>query len=334
MATDPDIEQALKFAQELSDKIFKAQEKLDKSFEAELSKQIPQAIQENDDVIIKLRLQELQKAIHGMEENLEDTLRAVNYIEQMNGDDEFSSAHHDEIQSVTTIVAHTRAKLTRQIESAKKLEITAKKGVESAAGSKEVAEREFDEIEVRINDEKKYLPGTVKKAQDASDKAQQAVDARDAKALADAQKSVKDLAIDALVMYHETQDFENRINSFLKKPQIQALDADLQTQFKDGSKKLLGTNQENAKDLERLQALSKSVGELALGVFEVKKVMKTLQIDPKIQAKVEPVLAKILKGPGKDLEKGLEGVAKQFKLSTTGKQMATALKKAGDSVYK
>jgi hypothetical protein len=334
MANDSDSQNKLKLASDSADRLFQAQEKLTKIFENELAKEIPEAIKENDDEILKRKIEDLQRAIQSMEQTLDDSVLALDWIDDVNKDEAFAEAHHDEIEDVTKIVANVRTKLTHQIEAAKKLQTLAKKGLDSAAGSKEVAERELDEIEGRVNSEKKYLPGAVQKAEDANDKAQKALDARDSKALGEAQKAMENVGVDAIQMYHDTQDFETRIPTFLKKIQSESLDEDTLSELKDGIKRLLLTNQENAKAVKHLTELNKSVKESKIGEIDVKKTLKTLQIDPKIQSKVEPVLAKVLKGPGKDLEKGLDALAKQFKLSTTGKQMAAALKKAGDSIYK
>ncbi len=69
----------------------------------------------------------------------------------------------------------------------------------------------------------------------------------------------------------------------------------------------------------------KFVQDFKLELIDVKKALKTLELDPKVESK----LAKALVGSRSAMEKNLDALAKELKLKTNGKQMLAALDKAG-----
>jgi len=62
-----------------------------------------------------------------------------------------------------------------------------------------------------------------------------------------------------------------------------------------------------------------------LAAIDVKRALKTLDLDPKAESK----LAKALVGTRSAMEKNLDALARELKLKTNGKQMLAALDKAG-----
>lgn len=309
--------------------IAKAQKKINQSLDVELSKQIPEAIKDNDEMMISLKLRLLRTTIQDIETALKATEAAVSSLEVINDDQAFSSAHHDDLEKLTKAVSAACTKLTHQLEAAKKLESDAKKGFDKAFNSKEEAVRELARFELDAANYRKRLQATQQKAGQIATQAEAAVGARDTKALADAQKAFQALGIPNLISDFKDPDADAGIKDFLKRIETDGFAPDALAQLKEGATKLLTANSPNKGVVQDLEELQKQVLAYKIEELDVKKAAKALKIDPKIQPKLEPLLAKTLKGPGRDLEKGLDALAKQFQLKTTGKQMLADLKKAG-----
>jgi len=77
--------------------------------------------------------------------------------------------------------------------------------------------------------------------------------------------------------------------------------------------------------LDEMGKQEKWVQDFKLEPIDVKKALKTLELDPK----AEPKLAKALVGTRSVMDKNLDALARELKLKTNGKQMLAALNKAG-----
>lgn len=329
MSTDISTAGIYKDLLQKAGEIAKAQKKINQSLDEELSKQIPEAIKNNDEEIISLKLRLLRDVIHEIEDTLRLSEIVVRDIQDVESDKPFSEAHHNDLEKLTKAISDARTKLTAQLAAAKKLETDAKKGFDKAFNSQEEAFREIARFELDSTNYRKQLQATQGKANVISDKAAAAVEARDSKALAEDQKAMRALGIEGTVAEYRSDDRDSGLKDFLRRIEKDGFAPDVLAQLKDEANKLLKFSDANKNIIDDLEEANKKVLGYEIAEIDVKKAAKTLKIDPKIQSKVEPALAKALNGPAKDYEKGLDAVAHQFQLKTTGKQMLADLKKAG-----
>ncbi len=278
-------------------KIANELKKINQSLDQELSKQIPEAIKNNDEMMIGLKLKLLRTTIQDIELALRDTELAVTSIEMIDDDETFSSSHHDDLEKLTKAVAAARTKLTSQLEAAKKLESDAKKGFDKAFNSKEEAFRELARFELEAANYRKRLQAALQKASQINTQAEAAVEARDAKALADDQKAMQALGIAGLISEFKDPDTDSGLKDFLKRIETDGIDPDALAKLKEGATKLLTANSPNKGFVEELEDLYKQVLGYKIAEIDVKKAAKALKIDPKIQSKVEPARQDV-EGPG------------------------------------
>lgn len=322
MATNPAAADAYKKAVLKTDQIVKAQKKINPRFE-ELSTKLPAAIKAADGPMVELYLKSLQVLIRDIDNSLNDTRLALGFLDTVEDDEDFVSTRLQDVEKITKLVSDARSSLTNQYKTAKQLENKAEKSLEGEHGTQEAAFRELAQLDKWITDEKKELVAAFQKAEQLNTKATNAFEARDGKSLADARKAMQALEIGVRRITFDSHE------SSLKKFQERAEDKRFTTQttaeLKDGVQDLLSRHIGSRVYLEQLEKTEKRVLEFEIAEIDVRKAAKVLELD----SKAEPKLAKVLKGPGPAIEKGLEALAKELKLKTSGKEMAAALRKAG-----
>jgi hypothetical protein len=307
-----------------TDKIMKAQKKINPRFDLEISSSLPQAIKDKNVPKIELYLTTLKATLKDIENSLDDTRRALIELGDIERDDEeFVSAHLQDLDKLTTKITDAQSSLTKQFQQGKKFQEQAEKALTGLQGTVDKAYQELAELTKWVNDETKDLKETFHKCDQIATKAKAAFDARDAKALADAQKSMDALGIGgkgAIFNSHESQ-----LKEFIEKVAGSGFDADDVAQLKKGAQDALSDHVGAKVYLDQMGKQEKFVQDFKLEPIDVKKALKTLELDPKAESK----LAKALVGTRSAMEKNLDALARELKLKTNGKQMLAALEKAG-----
>src|SRR4051812_16466944 len=192
-----------------TDLIMKAQKKINPRFDLEISSSLPLAIKNKDGPKIELYLTTLKATLKDIENSLDDTRSALIELGDIEREDEqFVSEHLQNLDILTTKISDAQSSLTKQFQDGKKFQEQAEKALTSLQGTVEKAYRELAELTKWVNDENKDLKETFHKSDQIATKAQAAFDARDAKALADAQKAMDGLGIigkDVIFKSHEDQ---------------------------------------------------------------------------------------------------------------------------------
>ena len=118
---------------------------------------------------------------------------------------------------------------------------------------------------------------------------------------------------------------ESQLKEFIEKVAGSGFEADDVAQLKKGAQDALSDHVGAKVYLDQMGKQEKFVQDFKLELIDVKKALKTLELDPKVESK----LAKALVGSRSAMEKNLDALAKELKLKTNGKQMLAALDKAG-----
>jgi hypothetical protein len=307
-----------------TDKIMKAQKKINPRFDLEISSSLPLAIKAKDGPRIELYLTTLKATLKDIENSLDDTRSALIELGDIERDDEqFVSEHLQDLDKLTTKISDAQSSLTKQFQDGKKFQEQAEKALTAQQGTVDKAYRELAELTKWVNDEKKDLKETFQKSDQIATKAQAAFDARDAKGLADAKKAMDALGIigkDVLFKSHEDQ-----LKDFIEKVAASGYGADDIAELKKGAQDALSDHAGAKVYLDQMGKQEKLVQDFKLEPVSVKKALDTLDLDPKAESK----LAKALVGTRSAMEKNLDALARELKLKTNGKQMLAALEKAG-----
>lgn len=308
----------------LTDKIMKAQKKINPRFDLEISSSLSIAIKDKNGPMIDLYLTTLKSTLKDIEVSLDDTRTALMNLKEMElSDEDFVAAHLTEMDRLTSKISDAQSSLTKQFADGKKMQTEAEKALEAQQNTQEKAFRELAEFDKWINDEKKELKEAFRKSDAIAGKAQAAFKDRDAKALADAQKEIKALNVDVLTISYNGQ--EGPIQDFVKKVEASGFEKDVINQLKKGAQETLANHKANKTYLDELVRQQKFALDFEIKPVDVKKAAKELDLDSKAEAK----LAKALNGTLAAMEKALDALAKELKLKTNGKQMLATLEKAG-----
>ena len=308
----------------LTDKIMKAQKKINPRFDLEISTSLPEAIKQKDGPKIDLYLATLKATLKDIETSLDDTRTALMYLKEIEtSDEDFVSAHLNDMDKVTSKISEAQTSLTQQFKDGKQFQTQAEQALDAQQNTQEKAFRQLAEFDKWINDEKKELKEAFQKSDQIAGKAKAAFEARDAKSLADAQKAIEALNVDVMVVSYNGQ--EAPINEFIQQLDASGFDKDAIAQLKKGADETLSNHKANKTYLDELVSQKKFAMDFEIAPVDVKKAAKALALDPKVEAK----LAKVLNGSRPAMEKGLDALAKELKLKTNGKQMLATLEKVG-----
>lgn len=307
-----------------TDQIMKAQKKINPRFDQDISSKLPQAIKDKDVPKIELYLTTLKATLKDIENSLDDTRGALIELGDIEREDEeFVSEHLQDLDKLTTTISGAQSSLTKQFEQGKKFQEQAEKALAARQGTMDKAYQDLAELTKWVNDEKKDLKEASRQCDQIATKAQAAFDAHDAKALADAQKSMTSLGIGAKGVIFNSH--EDQLKDFVAKVAGSGFGADDIAELKKGAQDALNDHAGTKAYLDEMVKQEKFAQDFKLEPIDVKKALKTLALDPK----TEPKLAKALVGTRSAMEKNLDALAKDLKLKTNGKQMLAALDKAG-----
>ncbi len=307
-----------------ADKIMKAQKKINPRFDQEISSSLPQAIKDKNIPKIELYLTTLKATLKDIENSLDDARSALIELGDIERDDEdFVSEHLQDLDKLTTTITTAQSSLTKQFEQGKKFQEQAEKALDSQQGTVDKAYQDLAELTKWVNDETKDLKESSRTCDQIATKAKTAFDARDAKALADAQKAMDGLGIIGKAVIFKSH--EDQLKDFIDKVAGSGFAADDVAHLKKGAQDALSDHVGTKVYLDEMGKQEKWVQDFKIEPIDVKKAMKTLDLD----AKVESKLAKALVGSRTAMEKNLDALARELKLKTNGKQMLAALDKAG-----
>lgn len=307
-----------------ADQIMKAQKKINPRFDSEISSSLPQAIKDKNVPKIELYLTTLKATLKDIENSLDDARSALITLGDIERDDEqFVSEHLQDLDKLTGKITDAQSSLTKQFEQGKKFQEQAEKALASQQNTVDKAFQELAELTKWVNDENKDLKETFHKSDQIATKAQAAFDARDAKALADAQKAMESLGITAKPVLFKSH--EDQLKDFVEKISASGFAADDVAQLKKGAQDALNDHVGAKVYLDQMGKQEKLVQDFKLEPINVKKALDTLDLDPKVESK----LAKALVGTRAAMEKNLDALARELKLKNNGKQMLAALEKAG-----
>lgn len=197
----------------------------------------------------------------------------------------------------------------------------AEKAIAAAESVEEQATRALARLDKEVKDNKKDSETLYQKAEALNTKAADAVEARDAKALTDAKKAFVALQVEVAVILFDGLD--KRVRQFLKDAADKRYSDDLQAELKDGATDLLALMAGTRVYIDQMKAIQTRLEGLAIADVDIKKAAKVLEIDHQ-----DAKIAKVLSLPVGALEKGLDGLAKELKLKTTGREMLANLRKA------
>jgi hypothetical protein len=307
-----------------TDQIMKAQKKINPRFDLEISSNLTLALKDKDGPRIELYLTTLKATLKDIENSLDDTRSALIELGDIEREDEeFVSAHLQDLDKLTTKISDAQSSLTKQFQQGKKFQELAEKALTGLQGTVDKAYRELAELTKWVNDENKDLKDTFHKSDQIATKAQAASDARDAKALAEAQKSMVSLGIIGKAVIFSSH--EDQLKDFIGKLAGSGFDADDIAELKKGAQDALSDHAGAKVYLDQMEKQEKLVQDFKLEPINVKKALDALDLDSKVESK----LAKALVGSRSAMEKNLDALAKELKLKTNGKQMLAALEKAG-----
>jgi hypothetical protein len=239
-------------------------------------------------------------------------------------DEDFVDEKLKEIEAIKQRQENAAELLSSQYKLAKELENLAE---ESKAKDRGDADELFDTIsqaELMAKDLKKTVEETEDQVSTIQGRAFAAKMARDAKGLADAQKQAAAVGLKEL---KERTDGMNRFVEGMKSMAADTKDKDPKAlaQLKDSLDDLTKLLAKCAQTMQVTEAFQQNVKGLKIEPIDVNKALKVL----KLPSSAKDKLAKVLKGPAADFEKGLNELAKALKLKdTTGEDMLRALEKA------
>jgi predicted nucleic acid-binding Zn-ribbon protein len=312
------FKQALDFSKSADD----AEKKIDGEVKI-LSAKVPPALKDADHKMLEYYAKALRAELTAISASLQDVRSGLGILKNVEDDEEYLANHQKEVKDTTESLDTLRTTLTHQYESIENLEKQVKDNLKSVKSTKEDF---FDEVAKFDN----WISGTLKILKETQDKAEtismdiaSTADDRDAKGLAAALKAMKDL--DTVYLAEAFDRHEKGLKELLKKVDDRGFDAKVTGELKDSIGDLQERIDKARKDVKQLEDDKKEALDTRIEPVNVKEALKVLELDPE----VEPKLAKILKGPPNDFEKGLTALAKELKLKVTGKQMLADLQKEG-----
>src|SRR5262245_25625914 len=268
-----------------TDQIMKAQKKINPRFDLEISSNLPLAIKDKNGPKIELYLTTLKATLKDIENSLDDTRSALIALGDIERDDEeFVSAHLQDLDKLTSKITDAQSSLTKQFQQGKKFQEQAEKALAGLHNTVDKAYQDLAELTKWVNDENKDLKDTFHKSDQIATKAQSAFDARDAKALADAQKAMQSLGIigkDVLFKSHEDQ-----LKDFVQKIAASGFDTDDVAELKKGAQDALSDHVGAKVYLEQMGKQEKLVQDFKIEPINVKEALDTLDLDSKVASKL------------------------------------------------
>src|SRR5690349_1645254 len=127
---NPETIKAFKDLLVKTDKIMKAQKKINPRFDLEISSNLPLAIKDKNVPKIELYLTTLKATLKDIENSLDDARSALIELGDIEREDEeFVSAHLQDLDKLTTKISDAQSSLTQQFQQGKKFQEQAEKAL-------------------------------------------------------------------------------------------------------------------------------------------------------------------------------------------------------------
>jgi chromosome segregation ATPase len=310
---DPvDIAKVVRYTADLITKL----DQLNKKSDAEYKKtkaDLEKAITNGTLPMLKLLRPKLQEEVDTMDDGMSKVEEAKVQIGALEDDQSYASTHFEQIKKLLEKVTDIQNDLTARIKQARDLDARALKAWDAAEGSQDEAEHELAVLKDTINDLKKVVDKNQPDIPKQTAAAKQAAAARNQKALTAARTR--------LIEYHGPSTkiplARDKVNKFMKKYRYHDLNTEAQYLLDD-----LMQMDDAMKDLDEIIKELMDLHQVAQ--IDVGKACKILAITTKDQSR----LAKVLNGQPTAYVKGLDDLAEDLELESTGKEMLAKLEKA------
>jgi chromosome segregation ATPase len=302
----------VKYALDLIIKLDKQNKKSDadyKKTKADLEK----AITNGTIPMLKLLRPKLQQEVDEMNDAVSKAEDAKTQVGILEDDQAYAASHFEQIKKLMEKVTDIENELTERLKQARDLDARALKAWDAAEGSEAEAEQELAVLTDDVADIKKIVDRNDPEVPKLADAARKAYAARNQKALTDARTRL----IDFKKPSTQVPLIRDKVNKFMKAYHYHDLTTQAQYLLDD-----LERIDDSMKTLD--DAIKELVGLGQVAQIDVGKACKILSIATKGQSK----LAKVLNGQPTAYLKGLDALAKELELDTTGKEMLTQLEKA------
>lgn len=312
-----------KTAGALAAKLEKAQSAIDKRYK-DLEAKMPAALKAKNAPVVRI----CESAAAALEKDISSALtevnRVVNQCVSASSDPAFISnpKNFADVEKLTTRATTLRTTLTTQLKHLKQWQNEVDKSVDDYRAAEEHILSRMGIMQSDVLENRELAGAALKQGRTLKDKADKAVAARDAKALAEAQKSVLSLKLPELA--ESLRSATGQFTSFLNyvagcKPSAAAL-----AEAKDGVEDLRKEQRDWELTANELESLHADVTGAKIAAIDLDKAARVLGIGAAHKSK----LAAALKGPPSGYEKGLTALAKELKLPMSGKDMLEALEES------
>jgi hypothetical protein len=286
----------------------------------ELGGRFNEACTHRETTSLTLYMKALPKLVDNIEGCLDSMIPFQRLMTEIEEDESYVHAHLAALGKLTMMVDTSRSQATSQFQACKQMKATGLRLLAEMTQTVERAERLLASHDKWVNDQRKAILAAVGKAATLLAAAEQAAAKRDAKALATARKAFA--AVDLAGLIDFPAEIEHKVAATLQQMSVVAADKGQGSAIAAEIRATLSTRQELAPVLAKLAAAKARMDALAIGGVDVKKAARALDLD----ATAEPKLTKALAAAS--IEKGLDTLAKELKLKTTGKAMLATLQRA------
>jgi hypothetical protein len=263
----------------------------------------------------------VQGHIDALAPAVSDLNRAKGALHDVNEDEEFVAARSAELLKLSEKLDAAEQDIVRTFQTAKRLQNEAEAGLQAALKEEKFEIQDLAMLEASLKDLGARAKTTLNKTEALNTQASNAVEARDAKKLAQAQAAMKALDVEQITFEFELA--QKSAAAMAEKAKDKDLAPDLAADLADGAKDARATLAGISVAVEYAGKNRKRVlDELKIAEIDVRKAAKVL----KLEAKFEPKLRKALEGPPGARVKALDAIAREAGLEDTdGKTMLAEL---------
>lgn len=297
-----------------------------KALDKEVAKRkarVQEAIDANDATLLDIQLKALKGDLSEAEALLRSANKQLTPLNELQMDDDFMRERDDDAAKVGGIIAAVRTGTTTHYKALKDLENKVEAAWRQSIRSDMYAVQQLAIDEQGTQGLKKELSDALVKARGIEETANKAMDARNAKALANARAAFDALDIGTLaaqvdvrgkVLAKHERGFGDR-----------DIPADTLKTLEDGYRDTRAVFVQAQRDLASLQGIDKRIAAMSVKPIDIKKAREAMGLD----AKADGPLSKVFGGPPTTWEKGLDAIGKSFKTGTSGKKLLASLRDAG-----
>jgi hypothetical protein len=252
-----------------------------------------------------------------------DLNRAKVSLHDVNEDEEFVAAKSAELLKLSEKLDAAEQDIVRTFQTAKRLQNEAEAGLQAALKEEKFDIQDLAMLEATLKDLGSRAKTVLNKTEALNTQASDAVDARDARKLAQAQAAMKSAGVEQIEIEFELA--QKSAAALAEKAKSKELAPDLAADLADGAKDARATLAGISVSVEYAGKNRKRVlDELKIAEIDVKKAAKVLKLEAKFEAK----LRKALDGPANARVKALDAIAREARLEDTdGKAMLAELVK-------